>query len=48
VSIGTRWDVQYDRTRLGTGSPGTLINLKSGFQTGGTVNLFSVAIDFVW
>ena len=56
VSIGTRWDVirnvdlkvQYDHTRLGAGSPGTLINLQPGFQTGGTVNLFSVAIDFVW
>jgi hypothetical protein len=56
VSIGTRWDVlkdvdlkvQYDHTRLGAGSPGTLINLQPGFQAGGTFNLFSVAIDFVW
>jgi hypothetical protein len=56
TSVGARWDsaknvdlkVQYDHTRLGAGSPGTLVNLQPGFQNGGMVNLFSVAIDFVW
>jgi hypothetical protein len=56
TSAGVRWDfmknvdfkVQYDHTRLGAGSPGTLINLQPGFQPGGTVDLFSAAIDFLW
>jgi hypothetical protein len=56
TSAGVRWDfmknvdlkLQYDRTRLGAGSPGTLINLQPGFQPGGTVNLFSAVIDFLW
>jgi hypothetical protein len=56
TSAGVRWDfmknvdlkLQYDHTRLGAGSPGTLINLQPGFRPGGTVNLFSAAIDFVW
>ena len=55
-SAGTRWDfaknvdlkLQFDHTRLGPGSPGTLINLQPGFRPGGTVNLFSAAIDFVY
>jgi hypothetical protein len=55
MSVGARWDfmknvglkVQYDHTRLGAGSPGTLTNIQPGFAPGGTVNLFSVAIDFV-
>jgi len=56
TSAGLRWDfmknvdlkLQYDHTGLGAGSPGTLINLQPGFQRGGTVNLFSAAIDFLW
>jgi hypothetical protein len=56
MSVGARWDVmqnvaiklQYDHTRLGAGSPGTLINLQPGFKPGGTVNLFSAAVDFVF
>jgi hypothetical protein len=56
TSAGLRWDfiknvdlkLQYDHTRLGAGSPGTLTNLQPGFQLGGTVNLVSIAIDFVW
>jgi len=56
VSAGTRWDfaknadlkLQFDHTRLGAGSSGTLINVQPGFVPGGTVNLFSAAIDFVW
>jgi len=56
TSAGVRWDfmksvdlkLQCDHTRLGAGSPGLLINLQPGFQRGGTVNLFSAAIDFIW
>jgi hypothetical protein len=56
TSAGVRWDfmknvdlkLQYDHTRLGAGSPGLLINLQPGFQPGGTVDLFSAAIDFIW
>jgi Gram-negative porin len=56
VSLGSRWDViknvdlklQYDHVSLGAGSAGTLINVQPDFQRGGTVNLFSLAIDFVW
>lgn len=55
VSVGVRWDVfrnaalkfQYDHVDLGTGSIGTLINVQPAFQPGGTVNLVSVAVDFV-
>jgi hypothetical protein len=55
MSVGARWDfmknvafkVQYDRARIGAGSPGALINIQPGFVPGGTLNLFSVAIDFV-
>jgi hypothetical protein len=56
VSAGTRWDLarnvdfklQFDHTRLGAGSPGTLSNLQPGFKPGGTVNLLTITIDFVW
>jgi len=56
VSVGARWDfmpnavlkLQYDRTRIGTGSSGGLTNLQPGFQSGGKVNVFSATIDFVF
>jgi hypothetical protein len=56
VSMGTRWDfaknldlkVQIDHTRLGADSDGTLINLQPGFRPGGTVNVFSSTVDFVF
>ncbi len=56
LSIGGRWEltrntalkVQYDHTRIGAGSSGVLSNLQPGYQSGGTVNLFSAAIDFVF
>ena len=56
ISVGTRWDVmknvdlkmQYDRIDLGATSAGTLVNVQPGFQRGGSVNLLSIAIDFVW
>jgi hypothetical protein len=56
ISLGARWDfaknidlkVQFDHTRLGPNSDGTLINIQPGFQPGGTVNLFSATLDFVF
>jgi hypothetical protein len=56
VAAGARWDfarnldlkLQIDHTRLGPGSPGDLVNVQPGFHYGGTVNLFSAAIDFVY
>jgi hypothetical protein len=56
LSAGARWDfakdldlkLQIDHTRLGPGSPGTLIDIQPGFRPGGTVNLFSLAVDFVF
>ncbi len=56
VSLGTRWDavknvdvkVQFDHTRLGADSNGTLINVQQGFQPGGTVNVISAMLDFVF
>jgi hypothetical protein len=56
ISVGTRWDfmknaafkLQCDHTRIDAGSTGTLINIQPGFRPGGTVNLLSAVIDFVW
>jgi hypothetical protein len=56
VSIGSRWDfmrntdlkLQLDRTRIGAGSTGGLINIQPGFQLGGSVTVFSATIDFVF
>jgi hypothetical protein len=56
TSAGVRWDfmknvdlkLQCDHTRLGAGSPGLLINLQQAFQRGGTVDIFSATIDFLW
>jgi hypothetical protein len=56
ISVGGRWDLmkdvalklQFDHSRLGAGSSGVLINVQPGFQPGGTVNLITAAIDFVF
>lgn len=56
ISVGARWDfmkntalkVQFDHTDIGTGSAGTLINTQPGFEPGGTFNVFSATIDFVF
>ena len=56
ISIGGRWDfmsnaavkLQYDHTRIGNGSIGRFINTQPGYQLGGTINLFSAAIQFVF
>jgi hypothetical protein len=56
LSVGARWDfirnfclkLQFDHTRLGANSHGALIDVQPGFRPGGTVNLFSATIDFMW
>jgi hypothetical protein len=56
ISLGSRWDVmknvdlkvQYDHINLGAGSAGTLINVQPDFQRGSTLNVASIAIDFIW
>lgn len=56
LSLGARWDfarnmalkVQYDHLDLDAGSPGVLVNRQPGFEPGGSVNLFSLALDFVF
>jgi hypothetical protein len=56
VSLGARWDfaknldlkAQFDHTRIGADSDGTLINVQPGFRPGGTVNLFSATVDFIF
>jgi len=56
LSLGVRWDftpnmalkAQYDHMNLDSGSPGFLVNTQPEFEPGGTVNLFSFALDFVF
>ena len=56
TSMGVRWDfmkdvdckLQVDHTRNGAGSPGILLDLQPGFRPGGTVNLISASLDFVF
>ncbi len=56
ISIGSRWDfaknadlkMQYDHIDIGPGSAGMQTNIQPGFREGGTVNLLSIAVDFVW
>jgi hypothetical protein len=56
ISTGVRWDfakdldfkLQVDHTRHGAGSPGILQDLQPDFKPGGTVNLISAALDFVF
>jgi hypothetical protein len=56
ISAGTRWDftrnadlkLQFDHTRIGSGSTGELINVQPGFALGSRLNLLSVTFDFVF
>lgn len=56
VSIGTRWDFmrnfalkgQLEHVDLAKGSSGTLTHIQPGFQPGGSTNVVSVAVDFVF
>lgn len=56
ISLGLRWDfmknaaakLQVDHMRLGENASGQLANKSPSYQPGGTVNLVSVAVDFVF
>ena len=56
LTVGARWDfvrnaalkVQFDHTRIGAGSTGGLRNLQPGFRPGGSLNVISATIDFVF
>jgi len=56
ISAGVRWDfyrdfdlkLQYEHIDLDAGSAGTLSNIQPGFQPGGTVNVTSMVVDFVF
>jgi hypothetical protein len=56
ISVGGRWDfaksmdlkLQLDHTRIGAGSGGEFVNIQPGFQRGGTANVLSIAVDFVF
>lgn len=55
-SIGSRWDfkknaalkLQYDHVNLDARSSGSLLNIQSGFQPGGTFHVVSATVDFVF
>lgn len=55
-SLGLRWDVanniavkfQVDHVDLDEGSVGRFLNVQPAFEPGGNVNVYSVAVDFVF
>jgi len=56
LTVGSRWDfrdsaalkLEFSRVDAEDGSNGGLVNLQPGFQRGGSYNLASVSIDFVF
>lgn len=56
ISLGVRWDcatnialkMQYDRTNIGSGSPGSLDHQSDDYVNGGKFNVFSVTADFLF
>jgi hypothetical protein len=40
--------LQFDHNRNDAGSTGNLINLQPGFQLGGSFDVFSITVDFVF
>ncbi|MBT2774951.1 porin [Halomonas sp. ISL-60] len=56
ITLGARWDfrpgmaltAQYDHIDMRSGSSGGLINQQPEFTPGGRINLFSLALDFVF
>jgi hypothetical protein len=56
LSLGMRWDfahnmslkAQFDHMNHEAGSSGYLVNSQPGYEPGGSVNLFSLALDFVY
>jgi hypothetical protein len=41
-------ELQCDHTRIGAGSFRTPTNSQPGFEPGGTANIFSATVDFVF
>jgi len=56
TAVGLRWDFhnnmdlkfQADRVKNDTGSYGALVNTQPAFKLGGSYNLFTLALDFVF
>lgn len=56
VALGVRWDfaskaalkLQYDHTRIKSGSSGTLNNAAPDFKPGGNFNVVSATVDFLF
>jgi hypothetical protein len=56
LSVGARWEVnrqmafiaQFDHSNILNGSSGFLTNLQPGFRRGGSLNLFSASLNFVF
>lgn len=56
VTVGCRWDImkntdlklQYEHVSLDAGSSGLLINPQPGYKPGGSFNLISAAVDWVF
>lgn len=56
ISAGARWDfarnfalkAQYDHVQLGDDAQGLLANIQPGFKLGGSLNVLSVAVDFMF
>jgi hypothetical protein len=56
ISAGIRWDfmdnvcltVQFNHADIGSDSDGTLGNIQPGFEPGGSFNVFSASVDFVF
>lgn len=56
IAVGVRWDfmsgfalkAQYDRVDLDAGSTGLFANEQPGFEAGSNVNVFGLALDYVF
>lgn len=56
ISLGVRWDcaknlalkMQYDRTNIGSGSPGSLDHQSDDYVEGGKFRVFSITADFLF
>jgi hypothetical protein len=56
ISAGVRWDfmdnfclkLQVGHSNLGSDSKGTLVNIQPGFEPGGSFNVFSASVNFVF
>lgn len=56
VSVGMRWDAmknvalkaQYDHLKMGEGSKGRLVNPSPAYQPGGSVDLVTLGVDFLF